>query len=225
MPLAAIWAGTAPESLIMRQDAAIQLHDVAKFYGEKLIFRNLDFTGLPGKLYLILGDNGSGKSTLLRIMAGLARTSSGLVQRAAGLRIAYLGHATFLYGGLTALQNLRFWSRAQRLTLDDSELTGILDKVELAPYANEKARIFSRGMAQRLNFARCLLARPQLMLLDEPFTGLDARSQTLFAAELESLKQAGTCIVLVSHSPQKDASLADSAYLVAGRKLQEQALC
>ena len=90
----------------MQQTAVLTLQGVAKFYGDKLIFRNLNFSAMPGRLYLILGSNGSGKSTLLRIMAGLAKPEAGLVNKAAGLRISYLGHATFLYNHLTAMHIL-----------------------------------------------------------------------------------------------------------------------
>ncbi|MBD5641930.1 MAG: ATP-binding cassette domain-containing protein [Desulfovibrio sp.] len=209
----------------MPQTAVLTLQGVAKFYGDKLIFRNLNFSAMPGRLYLILGSNGSGKSTLLRIMAGLAKPEAGLVNKAAGLRISYLGHATFLYNHLTAMQNLRFWSRAQGLGLGDAELSRLLEKVELGAYAHEKARIFSRGMAQRLNFARCLLQRPRLLLLDEPFTGLDSRSQALLASELAALKQDDTCIMLVSHAPQADGKLADHIYTISERQLQEKMPC
>lgn len=209
----------------MPADAVLKLQGVTKFYGEKLVFRNLNFTGWPGQLYLILGANGSGKSTLLRVMAGLARPSSGIVTRVAGLRKAYLGHATFLYGALTAMQNLRFWNRALALGRGEEELIALLERVELAAHAHEKVRVFSRGMAQRLSFARCLLPQPQLLLLDEPFTGLDERSQSLLAAEINELKQSGACIALVSHSPQTDAKLADHVFMISGAQLQEKALC
>lgn len=174
----------------------------------------------PGRLYLVTGVNGSGKSTLLRVMAGLSRLSAGVVHFLGHGRIALLGHATFLYGDLTADQNLRFWASAEGISCSASDLKMLLEKVELLPYAEEKVRIFSRGMAQRLNFARCLLLRPSLLLLDEPFTGLDRRSMTLMRQELAGLKESGTCIVQVSHDPYADSHLADQLYILAGGQLR-----
>lgn len=204
----------------MNPDAVLSLHKVVKFYGEKLIFRNLNFVGLPGRLYLILGTNGSGKSTLLRLMAGLSSPSGGNICYAKRRNIAYLAHATFIYPNLTALQNLRFWSSAYGINFAHKDLfINILERVGLDSYAHEKAKIFSRGMAQRLNFARCLLLEPNLMLLDEPYTGLDQQSQSLIANEIKNLRNSGTCIVQVSHSPQTDGVLADHIFEVAKANL------
>lgn len=206
----------------MSDDAIVQLKDITKFYGEKLVFRNLDFIGQRGRLYVVSGANGSGKSTLLRLLAGLSKPASGIATWASGARVAYLAHATFLYEALTAIQNLRFWSVGAKLDYTDNELMNLLEKMELSAYAHEKTRVFSRGMAQRLNFARCLLLRPDLLLLDEPYTGLDERSQNLMKEEMIRLKQGGACIVQVSHSPQTDSLIADQQYYLADRRLRRE---
>ena len=108
-------------------------------------------------------------------MAGLARPTVGTVKRfCEDGGLGYLGHATFIYPGLTALENLAFWSGMHRNLTDKATLSKALARVELAPFAEERAGTFSRGMAQRLNLARILLQSPPLLLLDEPGTGSDA---------------------------------------------------
>ena len=163
----------------------LELDRVAKLYGVKVIFKEVSCAFTAGSVSLLVGGNGAGKSTLMRIMAGLSRPSAGRVRqaesgtRSGGLRLGYLGHATFLYPGLTALENLAFWRTAHGLRLSRSDLLTGLERVGLAAHAHERAGVFSRGMAQRLNLARVLMIEPDLLLLDEPGTGLDAASLAL----------------------------------------------
>lgn len=191
----------------------IAITGLSKFQGDRIILRNLNFEGRGGSLVLLQGANGAGKSTLLRIMAGLTRPTAGKVERAENL--AYIGHPTFLYPGLTAIQNLAFQAKINNLALSEQDLLGILKKAGLAAYAYEPVRVFSRGMAQRLNFCRALMPEPELMLLDEPFTGMDAPSQAAMRSELERRRDAGACIILVSHTPQADAPLATEMLTLA----------
>lgn len=205
-------------------DAPIAIASLSKFQGERIILRNLDFVGKAGALTLVLGANGAGKSTLLRIMAGLTRPTSGKVERRENLRMAYIGHPTFLYPGLTALQNLAFQSKINGLSLTEADLLEILKKAGLAAYAYEPARVFSRGMAQRLNFCRALMLEPELLLLDEPFTGMDAQSQAAMRAELARRRDHGACIILVSHAPQADAAMSTDILTLARGKLSRGVL-
>ncbi|MBN2139751.1 MAG: ABC transporter ATP-binding protein [Desulfovibrionaceae bacterium] len=196
--------------------AVLAVHGAAKFYGRKLVFRDVSCSVRPGEILLVAGDNGAGKSTLLRIMAGLSRPSAGRVTVAApAQRTAYLGHATFIYPGLTALANLRFWARMYGLGLDRDELVAVLDRVGLAGAAEERAGSFSRGMAQRLNLARVLMVRPRMVFLDEPGTGLDARSLAVLRADIAGLREDGAAVVWVSHQLREDAALADFVLCLA----------
>lgn len=206
----------------MPPDALLSLRDVSRFYGEKPVFRNLDLELAPGLLYLVLGPNGAGKSTFLRLLAGLSAPDSGKVERRDNLRLSYLGHPTFIYPALTAIQNLRFWARAWNMTANDEILLAALALVGLERHAHEQARVFSRGMAQRLNFARCLLPNPELLLLDEPFTGMDARTRAALYAEIAARRDAGVCVVLVSHIPESDGALADVVLTIDRRRLRAQ---
>lgn len=207
----------------MPPDSLVSLRNVSRLYGEKLIFRNIDLDLLPGRAYLLLGANGAGKSTLLRLIAGIAQPDSGQIKRRERTNTAYLGHSTFLYPALTAFQNLRFWAKAWKHPASNGEIMQALEQTGLSSHAHEKAGVFSRGMAQRLNFARCLLPEPELLLLDEPFSGMDAGTQELLRPELARRRSAGACIVLVSHMPEADGSLADEIFTIAGRRLESKA--
>ncbi|MGE4552038.1 MAG: heme ABC exporter ATP-binding protein CcmA [Desulfovibrionaceae bacterium] len=195
----------------------LRLDRVAKFYGPKLVFKGVSLALAAGEVLLVAGANGAGKSTLLKVMAGLARPSAGSVRCAAEPeRTAYLGHATFLYAGLTARANLRFWARMYGLPGDESSVDAALARVGLTAAAEERAGTFSRGMAQRLNLARVFLVGPRLVYLDEPSTGLDVASRRVLTRELAALKASGASIVWVSHHMAEDAALADRVLELAG---------
>lgn len=188
----------------------LALADVAKVYGARIIFRQVSLGVEAGGVTLLVGANGAGKSTLLRVMAGLSRPSRGSVDcRVEPTRLGYLGHATFVYPGLTAWENLAFWRDMYGLPLPAPAIDAALERVELLPYAHERAGVFSRGMAQRLNLARILLLEPELLLLDEPGTGLDQRSAGLLRREILRARERGAGVVWISHDLDGDAPLAD----------------
>ena len=188
----------------------LEFHDVAKIFGSRVIFKNVTLRLERGRIYLLTGANGAGKSTLLRLAAGLSKPTAGtLTCRAAPGRIAYMGHATFIYPGLTALENLAFWQKAQNLPADEKMLMEMLERVGLTRHAHDYAGIFSRGMAQRLNLARVLLSGPELRLLDEPGTGLDAASSLMLRREIAATGERGATALWISHDKAGDAPLAD----------------
>ncbi len=187
----------------------LELQNIAKFFGNRCIFKNVSFSIAKNSISLLMGANGAGKSTLLGIMAGLAKPSAGQMQvHVSEQDIGYLGHSTFIYAGLTAMENLRFWGELYGKSTQDNQLKVILERVDLAPFAHEKAGVFSRGMAQRLNLARVLLLAPKLWLLDEPCTGLDVASASLLRSEVSNACQQGAGIVWISHDISADAPLA-----------------
>jgi heme exporter protein A len=184
---------------------------VGKFFGSRLVLRDVSCQIRAGEALLVVGGNGAGKTTLLKIMAGLSRPSAGEI----GLHVApeacaYLGHATFLYPRLSALANLTFWGRMYGIAPTRAELDAVLDRVGLSRVADEPAGTFSRGMAQRLNLARVFLIRPRLVLLDEPGTGLDPASQELLRREILALKASGAGVVWVSHHLAADLPFAEN---------------
>lgn len=197
----------------------LELVRVAKTYGVKVIFKDVSCAFAPGTVSMLVGGNGAGKSTLMRVMAGLSRPSAGLARLAENVRVGYLGHATFLYPGLTALENLAFWRDACGLALSRKDIMAALERVGLEAHAQERAGVFSRGMAQRLNLARILMQEPNLLLLDEPGTGLDANSLALLRREVAEARSRDACVILISHDLAGDAPLADRLLALDGRRL------
>ncbi len=193
----------------------LTLERVAKFYGDKPVLREVSLALAPGRVLLVAGENGAGKSTLLKVMAGLARPSAGRVEQGVDqARVAYLGHATFLYPRLTAVENLRFWARLYGVPGGDAALGAALEQVGLAAAAHEEAGTFSRGMVQRLALARVFLTDPRLVFLDEPGTGLDVRSRAVMRAEIAAARERGAALVWVSHALAEDLAAADDVLLL-----------
>ena len=188
----------------------LETRGVGKFFGSRLVLREVDVRARAGEALLVVGGNGAGKTTLLKIMAGLCRPSAGTVDlRVEPEACAYLGHATFLYPRLSAVANLLFWGRMYGLSPLRADIEAVLARVGLARVGDEPAGTFSRGMAQRLNLARVFLINPKLVFLDEPGTGLDPASQALLRREIETLKGAGAAVVWVSHHLTADLPLAE----------------
>lgn len=193
----------------------LQLSKVSKFYGTRLIIKDIDLTIERGTVTLLAGPNGAGKSTLLKIMAGLSRPTSGDVKLSVpDEKLGYLGHQTFIYPDLTAVENLAFWSKLHKLGHTEDELVAALHRMELKRFAFERAGGFSRGMAQRLNLARLLLLQAELILLDEPATGLDVHSVGILHREIAAAREQGAGLVWISHSVAEDVKRADKVIAI-----------
>ncbi|WP_295636403.1 ABC transporter ATP-binding protein [uncultured Mailhella sp.] len=202
----------------------LELQSVAKAFGPRLLFRRIDLALMPGTLSLLAGANGAGKSTLMRVMAGLTKPDSGTVlRRVPDEKLGYMAHATFLYPGLDAEENLLFWARAAGLDHAGERVTKALETVGLLRHAHERAGIFSRGMAQRLNLARLLLAEPSLILLDEPATGLDVSSRAMLMELMLKARSEGAAILWISHDTSGDSRHADRVLTLENRSLREEA--
>lgn len=203
----------------------MKLTGIGKRFGSRTVLRDVSLEVLPASVTLLVGPNGAGKTTLLRIMAGLTRPSAGMVTRTfaagkgGGADVGYLGHATFLYPGLSALENLAFWGGLHRRDIRRATLMDMLQRVELGRHAEERAGAFSRGMAQRLNLARILMLEPALLLLDEPGTGLDTRSLALLRTEIRRARDRGAGVVWISHDVAGDAAHADRLVAIAERRI------
>ena len=208
----------------MADNAAIrpllEVKGVAKAFGPRLLFRKVDAALMPGTLSLLAGANGAGKSTLMRVMAGLTRADAGTVSlNIPEERLGYMAHATFLYPGLSANENLMFWAKAAGLDNAAARVKAALETVGLSRHAEERAGIFSRGMAQRLNLARLILTDPKLILLDEPATGLDVASRRMLLDLMLGARSRGAAILWISHDVEEDARHADFVFTLKDRAL------
>jgi heme exporter protein B len=201
----------------------LTLTGVAHFYGARLIFQDVTLTLPAGGITLLAGANGAGKSTLLRVMAGLLPPSAGSVNvtdTPKKPRVGYLGHQTFLYPGLSARENLAFWADFHGIPLARAELREILQRLELEPFGEDPAGGFSRGMAQKLSLARLLLLRSDILLLDEPGTGLDARSLDILRRETRQAAREKAVVVWATHNLPADLPLADQVAVLDNKRLR-----
>jgi len=163
------------------------LRDLGKRYGGKPALKGLNLRVEPGQLCVILGPNGAGKSTLLRLICTLSRPSSGdaavgghsVLDDPVGVRklVGVALHETLLYEDLTAAENLQFYSRLLGVPSEESVIDEMLSRFELLHRRNDRVGTYSRGMKQRLSIARAMLGSPRVLLLDEPFSGLDIKAR------------------------------------------------
>lgn len=180
----------------------VSLERVSKVFGRVAALRETSLEFTDSKLYVLLGDNGAGKSTLLRIVAGLLQPTSGAVtlHNLSQEKIGYMAHASLLYDELTGMENLLYFAKLYGLAEDaEHRCTTAMTAVALDPALETPARDYSQGMRQRLSLARALVHSPQLILLDEPFSNVDAASASQMTALLSKLRTAGCTIVIVTH--------------------------
>ena len=215
---------TAPSN-----EPALRAAALRRIYGALPALDGVDLTVSSGTCVLLLGANGAGKSTLLRVLSTLVPPTSGTLQifgadarRADRMdlrrRIGLLAHQTYLYEDLTAAENLQFYARLYDLPSPRDAAREALASAALRDRADDLVRTFSRGMKQRLAIARALLHDPDLLLLDEPFTGLDRESCARLTERLAALRDAGRTCLLATHAVAVAAGLADRVVvLAAGR--------
>ena len=205
---------------------AIEAHGLVKQFGGRRALDGLDLRLPQGAFLSIFGPNGAGKTTLLRELALLARPTGGEL-RILGVdaldepdtlrsRIGLISHKSMLYGDLTARENLAFFASLYGLNGPeaDARIDELLRLVELDHRANDCSRTFSRGMQQRLSIARALINYPELVLLDEPYSGLDPHAAELFDRLIARVR-AGRTFVMVSHDLEKGFDLCTHALIMA----------
>ena len=203
--------------------------DVSRNFGRRRALARVSFTADAGRVVALLGANGSGKSTLLSIAATLLDPSSGAVQygnvtareggQALRARIGLLGHDLYVYPELSAAENLRFFADLYGLDNAARRVSAALARAALDERANDPVSSFSRGMRQRLALERALLHEPRLVLLDEPFTGLDDVSAQALRERLGGLRGRGGIVIVTTHELEAIESLADSAYVLSGGRI------
>lgn len=196
----------------------ITVRKLVKRFGLKTVLRGVDFEVQPGEFVALLGPNGAGKTTFLRILASLSRLSLGEVSIAGyklpheaakvRARLGVVSHLPLLYGDLTAEENLRFYARLYNLSEIEARITEVLEMVGLDTRRRDLVRTFSRGMQQRLAIGRAVLHDPDVVLFDEPYTGLDQDASAMLDDVLKTVAAKGRTVVMTSHDLARAEELA-----------------
>jgi heme exporter protein A len=207
---------------------AIAAREVWRGFGRERILRGLSLDVPAGAGLAVFGPNGSGKSTLLRVLAGLLRPSRGTVvvggenlfgTPAARRRIGYVGHEPMLYGGLTIRENLTLYATLYRLNAPEARIEQMVALLGLGRYRDTLTARLSRGLAQRAAVARALLHAPAVLLLDEPFAGLDPDAAAHLAAHLDDYRRDGGAFVLATHHAGEAARTTEEARILRNGRL------
>jgi len=198
---------------------AVELDGVSKLYGYRHVLRCISLQIPRGEFLVLLGHNGAGKTTLLRILSTQVSPTKGMVRlfgRDLGAegsstrrRIGLVTHESFLYPELTVLENLQFYG--QFYPVAESKYREMLEMFEIKPFAKVRAGSLSFGLRRRVDMARALLHDPDLLLLDEPFAGLDERTALLLGEYLAALKETAITLVMTTHSPKEAGLICDRA--------------
>ncbi len=210
-------------------NAALQSDDIRKTFGSFTALAGITMTVQPGEFVALFGRNGAGKTTFLKIAATLMRSTHGKLSidgvrtdehpEQVRQRIGFLSHNTYLYRDLSPIENLRFFAKLYGVADAATRIAPLLDRVGLKRRANDPVRTFSRGLQQRLGIARVMLHDPSLILLDEPYTGLDANAVQMLNEILDEAVSAGRTVILTTHDLDQGLRGATKAALIDRGKL------
>lgn len=207
----------------------IETRGLVKTIGDKMILRGLNLTINRGETVAILGPNGAGKSTVLKILGGLIKASSGEV-KIDGLdlkkdsyeikrKIGFLAHNSFLYDHLTPLENLKFFAKLYGVDNVEDRAKELINDVGLSFFMHDPVRSFSRGMIQRIAIARAIIHKPEILLFDEPHTGLDQQAIKLLNDVILKMKAEGSTILMVTHDFQQAIETCDRFIIIKNGKI------
>jgi heme exporter protein A len=209
---------------------SLSFANVSRSYGRRWALSRVSFTCNAGEIVALLGANGAGKSTLISIAAALLTPSSGSVQYgdheprstpALRQRIGLVGHDLHLYPELSAKENLTFYGRLHQLPDVPGRVEAALERARLSDRRDDPVQSFSRGMRQRLTLERALLHDPRLLLLDEPFTGLDDASTSGLVARLLELKARRGIVLVATHDLEVVDGVIDRAVVLRDGRVVE----
>ncbi len=200
----------------------VHAESLGKAFGRSVVLRDLTLSVTAGEALAVFGPNGAGKSTTLRLLAGLMAPTTGelcvfgdpVAHPDVRRRIGLVAHQSFLYPDLTARENLLFYARMYGFADAEARVDAWLERVALADVAGRAVRLFSRGMEQRLSLARALLHEPDLVLLDEPWSGLDADAADWLGTMLLELRGRGRTIVVATHDFERGLAVATRVLIV-----------
>ena len=207
----------------------IRVVGLGRVFGAQRVLDGVDLDVAAGEAVALLGPNGAGKTTLLKIVATLLRPTRGTatiaghdcVRDAESVRavLGVVAHGAHVYEDLTARENLAFWMRLRGGPSDGPTLAAALADVDLERQADARVRTFSTGMRRRLALARLTLTSPRVLLLDEPFAGLDQRARKWLEGRLETFKAGGGALLMVTHSFGRELGIADRLAILAGGRV------
>ncbi len=209
-------------------ETLIAVEKLDKTFGARWALRNVTFAVAPGEIVALVGPNGAGKTTLLRILSTLARPTAGrifigripLAQHPNDARgaLGFVGHQTFMYDDLTAAENLRFYAQLYDVANIGERVETVARRVGIEHRLNDVTRTLSRGLQQRLTLARMLLNDPAVLLMDEPYTGLDKTAADLLDQIMLDAQREGRGILFSTHDLERGLAIADRALVLkAGR--------
>lgn len=213
-------------------ESLVVVQEVSKAFGARWALRGITFQLRRGEIVALVGPNGAGKTTLLRILALLTRPTAGRVwlgdvmlleqPNVARTHIGFVGHQTFLYDDLTAAENLRFYARLYDLPQSEQRLRTVAARLGIEARLNDVTRTLSRGLQQRVTLARTLLHAPRVLLLDEPYTGLDQTAADELDQILAETQRAGGAVLFSTHDLERGLALCDRALILhAGRLVHD----
>ena len=209
-------------------DTLIAVEKLDKTFGARWALRGVSLRVVPGEIVALVGPNGAGKTTLLRALSTLMRPTAGNIligkiplaqhPNAARAAIGFVGHQTFMYDDLTAAENLNFYARLYDLPNAPARVREVAKRVGIENRLNDITRTLSRGLQQRLTLARMLLHNPAVILLDEPYTGLDKVAADMLDAIMVDAKQEGRSVLFSTHDLERGLAICDRAIIMkAGR--------
>lgn len=221
------------EKIASNGEWIVEIRSIEKSFGNILALQGIDLRLAKGEFLTIIGPNGAGKTTLLKILSTLMKPSAGegkvvgfnIREDQENLRrsIGILSHYTFLYENLTAYENLKFYAGLYDVGNIERGIKTVIEQVGLETRLHDTVRTFSRGMKQRLSIARCIIHDPPLLLLDEPYTGLDRWSDRKFTNILRTFHGGGKSIIMTTHNLSSCLELSDRiAILSSGRIIHKQ---
>ena len=200
--------------------AIVEVADLSREFGSTRAVAGVTFSLAPGECLALFGPNGAGKTTLIRVLAGLLKPTSGTA-RIAGIqlpggpaarsRIGLISHHTMLYEALSPRENVAFSARLYGIREPQSRVEDSLRRMSMLERVDAPIRTLSRGMQQRVSIARAMVHSPQLVLADEPYSGLDESGARALTALLRELRSAGTAIIIVTHNLIEGLALATHA--------------
>ena len=209
---------------------SVEVINLSKKYGSLFALKGIDLEIVEGEVVVIIGPNGAGKSTLLKILSGISKPTSGQVNifgrnpidfPSVRTRIGFLGHSSFFYLNLSAMENLLFYSRIYGLRGATEKILGLAQIFNLEDRLNDPVREYSRGMKQRLSLIKIFLQDPELLLLDEPFTGLDIEGVKIARGFIKRMKERGKTIILVTHDISKAVNIGERVVLLKKGRIIE----